>query len=166
MKNLIRLSCLFLAASTAFAANALSVLPSSTVYSSTGSSVTITVNLNYSEVLSALDFELTTPADGGGWKVSTVTGTNVPQTIPESSDLGAGGLGFVYTDIPPGSASFVFVLAYPAGMSGKKELSYTAHFADEAGKVSAITGRLILTPDGVVLREARPAGAKRKSASS
>jgi len=165
MKKLILLFCLSVAASAAVAANALSVVPSSTVYSSTGSSVTITVNLNYTDVLSALDFELTTPADGA-WKVPTVTGTNVPQTIPEPSDLGKGGLGFVYTDIPAGSASFVFVLTYPGGMAGKKELSYTAHFADEAGKISTITGRLILTPDGVASVESRPASSKKKVASS
>jgi hypothetical protein len=134
-----------LLASSAFAANTVTVTPSSAVYSPAGSSVTITVNLAYG-TLSALDFSLTTPAASGAWKVPSVVGPNVPQTIPQPDDLGAGGLGFVYTDIPARAATFTFVLSYPAGMTGQKVVSYTANFSDEGGQVSTVSGTVRLSP--------------------
>src|SRR4051812_11846195 len=149
MKHLLRLLvplALFGTALSASAANTVSVTPSSTVLTAAASQITVTVNLNYSGAVSALDFSLTTPAASGAWKVPVVVGPNVPQTIPEPDDLGAGGLGFVFTDIPPQTATFSFVLAYPAGMTGQKVLSYTANFTDEAGKVSTVKGEVTLSP--------------------
>lgn len=135
-----------------FAANSLSVTPSSTVYGATASSVTVTVNFTYSAPLSALDFTVTTPSASGAWKVPTLSGANVPQTAPSSDDLGVGGLGFVYTAIPANAASFAFVLTYPAGMAGTKAVTYVAHFTDEASSaVSTVTGSFNLVPTGTAL---------------
>ncbi len=148
MKLLLRCFSLLLFAGAALAVSAaptVSVNPSSTTYSAAGSSVTVTVNLNYDRALSALDFSLVTPAASGTWKVPSVVGPNVPQTIPEPDDLGASGLGFVYTDIPAQGASFSFTLTYPAGMSGDKVVTYTANFTDESGKVTTVKGEVRLS---------------------
>jgi hypothetical protein len=149
MKPLLRcFSLVFLAvvAQAVSAAPTVVVTPSSTTYKSTRASVTVTVNLNYGGALSALDFSLTTPAASGTWKVPSVAGPNIPQTMPEPDDLGASGLGFVYTDIPAGTANFTFALTYPAGMTGDQVLTYTANFTDESGMVSTVTGKVTLSP--------------------
>jgi hypothetical protein len=137
---------------SAFAANSATVTPSSSVYGATASSVTVTVNLTYSAALSALDFTLTTPSASGPWKAPSVSGANVPQTLPSPDDLGVGGLGFVYTTIPANTANFTFVLTYPAGMTGNKAVTFVAHFTDESSSaVSTITGGFTLVPAGTAL---------------
>lgn len=132
-------------AMSAVAANTVTVTPSSTFYGATASSITVTVSITYSASLSALDFTMTTPA--GAWKVSGVSGANIPQTVPGVDDLGAGGLGFVYSSIPTGnSATFAFTLTYPAGMTGPKVLSCVTNFTDEATSVvSTISPSVTLT---------------------
>lgn len=149
MKLLLRCFSLLLFVATALAASAAStalVTPSTTTYASTGSTVTVTVNLNYDLALSALDFSVTTPAASGAWKVPSVVGPNIPQTIPDPEDLGSGGLGFVFTDIPAHAASFTFILSYPAGMTGEKVIPYTANFTDESGRVVTVKAAIRLSP--------------------
>jgi hypothetical protein len=149
MKLLLRCFSLLLFVATALAASAAStalVTPSTTTYSASGSAITVTVNLNYDGTPSALDFSLTTPPASGAWKVPSVVGPNIPQTIPDPEDLGAGGLGFVFTDIPVHAASFSFTLSYPAGMTGEKVIPYTVNFTDESGKVMTVKAAIRLSP--------------------
>src|SRR4051812_3533017 len=109
MKLLLRCFSLLLFAGTVLAAAPTAVVTaSSPTYKANGASVTVTVTLNYDGVLSALDFSAATPDESGTWKVPRVVGPNVPQTIPEPDDIGAAGLGFVYTDVPAQTATFSF----------------------------------------------------------
>ncbi len=127
--------------------NTLTVTPSTSVYNATASSLTVTVNMGYTQSLSSLDFTVTTPAASGTWKIPTVTGANVPQIIPDPTDAGATGLGFLYSSIPTSPATFSFTLTYPAGMTGNKVVNYTANFTDEAtSAVTTINGSFALAP--------------------
>ncbi len=140
---------LFLAgtALSAVAANTVTVTPSATSYSAAGGNLTIAVSLSYTGSLAGLDFELKTPV---GWKFTSVSGTNVPQIAPTPDDLGAAGLAFAYSSIPTASASFSFVVSYPANLTGDQVLSsikasFTAD--DAASTVSVVNAASVtLTP--------------------
>lgn len=122
---------------SAVAANTVTVTPSATSYSAAGGNLTIAVTLSYTGSLAGLDFELKTPV---GWKFTSVSGTNVPQIAPTPDDLGAAGLAFAYSSIPTASASFSFVVSYPANLTGDQVLSFikASFTADDAASTVSV----------------------------
>ena len=108
---------LFLAANVRAQAPAVAVSAASFTYSDSGGEVTISANFSY-VTASALGLSLVIPS---GWTFGSVSGPDLPALGPAAGDRGE--IGFAYTSIPNGSASFSFSLNYPAGLSGPQTLT-------------------------------------------
>ena len=132
------------------------ITPLVSTYAASGGFVTFTVTMNESEPMTALGFSVVAPK---GWAFRSLGGVNLPAAAPQAGDEGE--LGFAYVEVPPGQATFMFTLTYPAGLSGRQELTaIQAIFRPASGK-GAQQVRLpdvILGPDRSLLLSGRRRG--------
>ena len=149
MKKIISLSHLLVVfgwlgvASALLGANSVVVSPSATTYNASGGSVTFTVTLAYTEAMSGLGLDVSTPS---GWKFVSAAGTNVPQLLPPANDLGP--YNFNYQTVPASPVTFNFTLSYPAGKTGSQTLSsIAATFGADSGAIVTVPhANITLTP--------------------
>lgn len=114
MKTL-RLALLSLVlAATAFAQSA-SLQADATKLAPTGGTVQLTARLSYEGEPGAIGWSIALPAD---WKLTQISGPNVPTVAPELGSTGT--LEFAFSAIPSGRAEFTISVAYPAGTASAK----------------------------------------------
>ncbi len=116
-------------AGTAFAQSA-TVTSSDTTYASTGGQITFNVTMTY-PAGAVPSFSAKPP--GGAWAYVSAAGTNVPSVPPQAGETTDptdpdSVFGFTYSAPPSGSASFSFVMSYPAGISGNQTVTFSADY--------------------------------------
>ena len=107
-----------------------SVTPSSTTYSPAGGQITFNVAMSYP---AGAVPSLAVKPPSGAWVYAGESGANIP---PVKSDPGdttdpstpTSTFNFAYLTAPSGSASFSFVLSYPAGLTGNQVISIFADY--------------------------------------
>lgn len=117
-------------ASGVFAQTA-SVTPSASSYSTGGGQIAFNVTLTYPANVSAVSFTAKPPA--ATWLFVSTAGANVPNVQPRAGDNTnpsdpVSSFGFAYTDVPASTATFTFVVSYPAGLSTAQTINFTADY--------------------------------------
>jgi hypothetical protein len=133
MKKLLLLTVAVLLSVGRVAAQTANVTPSATTYDPAGGQITFTVNLAYPANVSAVGFAAKPPTST--WAHTSTGGTNVPGLQPavgETTDPAnaSSEFGWTYPEEagpPATSASFTFVLSYPAGLSGNQVIAFSGH---------------------------------------
>ncbi|HUR59008.1 MAG TPA: immunoglobulin domain-containing protein [Opitutaceae bacterium] len=122
-----------------------SITPSASTYTTTGGSITFTVNVSYAGEMRAIAIDVgSVPA---GWALAGIGGANAPAVAPQPGDTGA--FGFAYTTIPASPLSFTFSVNYPSGLAVNQIFGgIAAQFrAGTSGSTVTVTvPNIVLTP--------------------
>lgn len=136
----------------AIAAQTFTVTPASLQYSPGGGEMSFTVNLSYPADVAVVSFHAKPP--GAGWKFVSTGGSNVPQISPVANDTTDPAdplsvFGWAYQTVVPNSASFTFVVQYPAGLTGSQNLSFGGNYRINSTSTVVTTPSiaLSLTPE-------------------
>ncbi len=133
MKKILLLVAAVLAGAVSSFAQTATVTPSVTTYDPAGGQITFTVNLSYPAEVGAVGFAAKPPT--ATWAHVSTGGSNVPGLKPavgETTDpaVASSELGWTYPEEagpPSASASFTFVLSYPAGLTGNQVFAFSGH---------------------------------------
>ena len=150
MKKLLFLAGAFLLPALTTWAQTYSVSASSSTYSSAGGNVTLTASLAYPANVTGVSLGAKPP--GGTWKfvsASPAEGSE-PLVRPTANDVTdpadpGSEFGFSYRDVIANSASFSFVLNYPAGLSGNQTITFRGHYNLD-GTHDVTVASVVLTP--------------------
>lgn len=133
MKKILLLAAVIFAGAVSGFSQTATVTPSVTTYDPAGGQITFTVNLSYPADVGAVGFAAKPPV--ATWAHVSTGGSNVPGLKPavgETTDpaVASSELGWTYPEEagpPAASASFTFVLSYPAGLTGNQVFAFSGH---------------------------------------
>ncbi len=115
-------ACCILTIAQAQAVSVTLTTPTS-VYLSTGGTVTLSVNILYSVQPTAVGGSISIPA---GWTLASTGGPDVPNSVPEPGTTSQ--LDYAYFSFPAGGAQFDVVLNYPTGLEGTQLITSTFQY--------------------------------------
>ena len=124
------------------------VTPGTSTYSTAGGQMTFTVTLNYPADASAVSFAAKPPS--ASWFHAGTYGTHVPTVSPavgsntNPSDARTE-FGWAYADLIPNTATFSFVLSYPASLTGSQTINFTADYRVGGVRTPITVNALTLT---------------------
>ncbi len=132
MKRIFLLGFAFLALVAQLNAQAFTVTPSASTYSTSGGQMSFVVSITPPANATSLSFSAKPPL--ASWVFNSTSGTSVPSVTPRPGDTidttssTTGAFGWAYINIPSSGTTFTFALSYPAGLSGTQVIALSGSY--------------------------------------